>query len=243
MTHHTTTLTLAEDRLTHVLTNDRRTPCRTPPIWMPWTGGSRVNTTTEEANFLVRLSDRAGGTVSDYRRPDITALLNALRCGLTVDDLFERAPGLVAEQLFGAYIALEQLRYRAETAWEMISDQGTPEAVVTLGPEAAKLVPSLVGQLFAVVESAPHRVPALVAAMRDDILSTRQSVRTIEHALQESLGNPERSMDLGRLLYDPSGHGAASDPSFLSRRVGTLVPTCVAALLGERVDVTTSSMD
>ena len=46
-----------------------------------------------------------------------------------------------------------------------------------------------------------------------------------------------RSVELGRILYDPSGPALANQPAHLPARIGTLTPSRVATLLGERHEV------
>jgi hypothetical protein len=44
---------------------------------------------------------------------------------------------------------------------------------------------------------------------------------------------PERAVDLGARLYNPYGDAITNRVDHLARRVGTLTPNRVAALLGE----------
>jgi hypothetical protein len=208
--------------------------------WMPWIGGTRANTTIDEASFVMRLNDLARERRGEHQRSDTTAVLNALRCGVDVDDLLDRAPGLQVDRLLAAYIALDRLRFRAESAWMEIVDAGTADALHQRGCEAGKLVPSLIGQLHAVASERPDELAGTIAMMATSVRAATSCVLAIEQALHESVGDQEGRARLGRLLYDPEAPGATSRPDFVPRRVGTLVPTRVAALLGERVDVTSS---
>lgn len=230
------TTTLATKRPTTdelVGTSDAR-PART--IWMPWLDGGRPNTAIEEATFLRRLADLADDKRTAHHRSDITAVLNALRCGLEVDDLLTRAPGLVPARLYDGYLTLDRLRHRSESAWESLVELGSVGGVVQYGPEASKLAPSLISQLYSLVTTDPDAVPRTIDEMDQDVRSAAEFVRSIERALHDSVGNAERCTSLSRLLYDPEGSGATSSPDHVARRVGTLVPTAVAALLGERND-------
>lgn len=215
-----------------------REPIPPAASWMPWAAGTRPNTTREEAAFLKRLGDMANSRRGEHTRSDITAVLNALRCGIFLDDLLVRAPGLQVERLYSAYLALDQLRQHSEAAWSSIASTPTVDAVLEFGPEAGKLVPALVSHLYWVIDAAPDSLREVVGQMAGDVYATSRCVRSIEDALQTSAGDPSRRASLGRLLYDPTGRGATSRPDFVAGRLGTLVPTAVAALLGERVDVT-----
>ncbi|MFT4773504.1 MAG: hypothetical protein ACI9ME_000803 [Ilumatobacter sp.] len=222
---------------TQTFRSTRSRPART--IWMPWTPGTKANTPIAEASFVVRLEVLARGKQKANTRSDTTAVLNALRCGLVVDDLLEQAPGLDPARILGAYRALDELRERASTAWSLIAADMTREAVFEFGEEAGKLLPSLVGRLYAVIQSSPDDLGPAIRKMAASVQIAESAVRVIEQELHISAVRSEQRTSLGRLLYDPRGAGATSRPDYLARRVGTLVPTAVAALLGERVDIST----
>lgn len=235
MMNQTETMTLI-DRLPARETQARPAR-RSRTVWMPWIGGTRPNTTIEEAAFVMRLTDLADGRESSHNRSDITAVLNALRCGLLVDELLDRGPGLEVARLHAAYRAVDALRRESELAWYSIVSVPTVESLDAYGHEAAKLLPSLIGRLGVVADTAPKAIGPVVAQLASSVRITGSCVRSIEQALQEQSGQADQRADLRRLLYDPEGDGATSRQDHLARRLGTLVPARVAALLGEHVDV------
>lgn len=216
-------------------------PSNAPPpghqhaVWMPWFGRNRLATPQEEAEFVDDLASRATHRPTTVRRSDVTAVLNALRCGLTVEQLLERAPGLCPARLHAAYCELERRRYDANLAWTTIAIAGRIDVFDRHRGEAAKLVPALVTRLDEVVVGSPEEFDLVLLQLAAAVASTNAAARRIERVIEASPADSERSVELGRVLYNHGGQGVTSRPDFLAHRVGALVPTRVAALLGESV--------
>lgn len=233
-------------------------PRRTSPAWSPWPTISRPATAIDEQLFVRSLADAAGsdaGRDSAYGRPDVTLLLNALRCGLSVSRLATLAPGMRPERVLAAYLGLEAARRRAAHAWRAIVRAAEPRrdvsaedrAAATLaalaahGDEAAKLLPTKVVRLVAIAKQRPADVAEAADRAGIEVSVQAAHVQRIEAAIERvavELPAGERADDwaaeLGALLYDPFGDAVANRPDFLPERVGLLSPTRVAALLGER---------
>ena len=203
--------------------------------WMPWVGRNRLATPEEESVFIEELAARAGEQQVTIRRSDVTAVLNALRCGLTVDELFDRAPGLCPARLHAAYCELERRRYDASMAWTSIAIAGRVTVFEQCRDEAAKLVPALVTRLDEVVVENPGEFDLVLLQLAAAVASTNAAARRIERVIESSPDDSERSVELSRVLYNQGGDAVSSRPEFLAHRVGVLVPTRVAALLGESV--------
>lgn len=204
--------------------------------WMPWSGRNRPATPLEEQDFVRHLAERAGIERVAFRRSDVTAVLNALRCGLTVDELLEQAPGLQPRRLYSAYRQLEHLRCTSEFAWVAIAISGSIETFEEYAEEAAKLLPALVARLTEVARSGPEEFDLVLLQLSAAVTSTGAAAQRIERVIEASPDGSDRPIDLGRVLYDPTGAGLTSRPDYLPSRVGTLVPVRVAALLGESVE-------
>ena len=121
---HTATLTVERPGIA-------RRPSYAPRVtggrvaWLPWSSSGAISTASREREFIAELTHRAGGVADESTRSDITAVLNALRGGLTIDQLFANAPGLRPERLYGAYERLEALRREASAAWSaIVADPG-----------------------------------------------------------------------------------------------------------------------
>ena len=205
--------------------------------WMPWTGRNWPATAREERAFVVRLTELAPPRQGAATRSDITAVLNALRCGLTVDELLDRAPGLQPGRLLDAYCVLDAERAESEQAWHAIVARPNLETFVRHGTSAARLLPAAITGLRSVAELHLQSLGVAVGELADRVRSVQARVCRIEDVLDRLIPPSDRGVELGRQLYDPIGGGETSHPDYLPTRVGTLVPTRAAALLGERVDV------
>lgn len=207
------------------------------PAALPWTGRNWPATTSDEAVFVARLTEVAPPRQGPPRRSDATAVLNALRCGIGVDELLRRAPGLQAGRLLAAYQVLERERRASELAWQAIAADPTLDTFYEHAAAAARLLPAVLGRLRAVMHLHPRSLALAVQEQHDLIERARREVHRIERALDRCVPPSDRGVELGRTLYDPWRGGLTGSPEHLPDRVGTLVPTRVAALLGERVDV------
>lgn len=208
------------------------------PAWMPWTGRYWPATAGEEAAFVDRLGELAPPRQGAASRSDVTAVLNALRCGLTVDELLDRARGLEPGRLLDAYRDLEARRAAAEEAWHSIVASPTLETFLRYGAEAGRLLPAAIAGLRSVIRLNPASLSAATDQLAQRVDAARTRVQRLEDALDRLIPPSQRGIVLGRRLYDPTGGGETSHPDYLPTRVGTLVPTRVASLLGERIDIT-----
>jgi hypothetical protein len=213
---------------------DTVTIAHSNPIWSPWHGRNWPLTPSEEEAFVLELSIRVDDASATPRRSDFTAVLNALRGGISVAQLREFAPGLSLTRVYGAYNELERRRRNAEDAWHAIVRTGTAAALDEFGDAAAQLLPSLVAQLRSVVDIEPRELATTCRRMTQRVHQVQHDVSHIEQALEKFDPASPRGVTLGALLIGSHGAGLASRIDFLPRRVGLLEPTRAAALLGER---------
>jgi hypothetical protein len=200
-------------------------------LWMPWRCRNWPSTPGEERRFVVDLAERADvGVDVEPTRSDITAVLNALRGGLTAAQLIDKAPGLPTTRLLAAYRRLEQNRAAAAGAWDALVEAGGPDALAVHGDRAGVLVPVLVERLGAAAELGEVPYRATVARLASLVATTHRSIDEVEAALAAA---PERAVELGAQLYNPYSDSLANRVDHVARRVGMLTPTRVAALLGE----------
>lgn len=209
------------------------TPRQEHASWMPWVGRNRLATPEEEAAFVDELAIRVETPATAIRRSDVTAVVNALRCGLTAAQLLERAPGLRADRLHAAYCELERRRYEASMAWTSIAISGRIDVFVEHREQAAKLLPAPVARLGEVMVECPADFDLVLLQLAATVASTNAAVRRIERVIEAAPLDSERAVELGRALYNPNGAALTGRPDFLPHRVGTLVPPRVAALLDE----------
>lgn len=200
-------------------------------LWLPWRCRNYPVTPTEEHRFVVELARLAEpAATSAHTRSDLTAVLNGLRGGLTADELIERVPGLPPHRLLAAYRDLEVRRAAAAAAWDAIAADGSPSALREHAVTASALVPVLIDRLWATLAIGDDAYRTTVSKLAAYVEATERNVAEIEIALGVW---PERGIELGVRLYNPYGDAVTNRVDHLARRVGTLTPNRVAALLGE----------
>lgn len=216
----------------------RRSGTRRPVSLLPWAVRGRIATTADETAFVADLTDRAARDgrrdAIGHRRSDVTALLNALRGGLTVDQLLGEAPGLQPQRLLDAHATLEAARRDSVAAWRAIVDAPTAEALAHHGPVAARLLPVVIDRLRRVAAMSPGALASEIARAHAAIDATDDRVRRIEGELDGTPAGTARHDELARVLFDQHGECVFAHDAHLPARVGSLLPTRVAALLGEQ---------
>jgi hypothetical protein len=201
-------------------------------IWHPWASRLWPATTADEDRFVHRL-EALGGDADRFERRDVTALVTALRGGLTADELFEQARGLRPGRLLAAHRSLEHRRSDAATAWSAIVSDPSVPSFEAHRDVAATLLPVVVGHLASVALRHPRALPRAVAESASQVDRAVHSVSQLEQRLDRCLPPCERGAEIGSMLFDHRGEGAFGLGVFLPWRVGQLVPLRVAALLGE----------
>ncbi len=214
-------------------------PKRLAEVCNPWAGRQSPCSRHEEADLVRELTIVVGvdGLELDgieFERRDVTVLMTALRCGLTLPEIRVQAPGVRPTRLLAAYLELERRRAEAEAAWRAIELDGTPRALEIHSVLAAQLLPAIVTQLAMSVNDTERFQPELAKCI-DQVTRTSRRVLLLEDRVTQGADDPDRIRELGTLLYDVYGHGAWSLETFLPPRVGTLVPLRLAALLGEDI--------
>lgn len=202
-------------------------------IWHPWASRMWPATSSEESTFVEHLHRMSDGESDRFERRDVTALVTALRCGLTADELFERARGLRPARLLAAHQALEAQRSLGERAWHDIVEHPTVSTLERREAFAGSVVPVIISHLTSVARRHPKALERAVSEADAQITRTSSSVALLEEQLDVCIAPSERAVDIGALMFDRRGEGAWSLGTFLPWRVGQLVPLRVAALLGE----------
>lgn len=202
--------------------------------WLPWTDPNPIATTRHERTFAGELAQIAGAPADSHARSDTTAVLNALRGGLTVEQLLENAPGLRPTRLHRAYQDLEERRRVAVEAWQQIAAEPTVASLHEHGQHAAKLVPVLVHRLLETADIDEGLLPRVAAHLVSGVDEVQRLVHNTELELDRRL-DPVDAMAISRTLYDPTSDCIFARVEHLPTRVGSLVPTRVAALLNEHV--------
>lgn len=212
-------------------------------IWHLWPARNWPLTADEEEQFVddlrVRCRSRRRGKSGTARRTaqraDTTSLLNALRCGLSCDELFEHAPGLSPKLVLSAYEDLDAKRRQSAEAFEQIIEHRTLEALVDWSQQASVLMAVAVRRMTpAGAVPDDEAVAVRIARVLVEVERVRAEAESIEAELADRGAPDAYAVELGRCLYDPYDPALWSDPFYVPQRVGDLVPLRVADLLGER---------
>jgi hypothetical protein len=205
--------------------------------WQLWPGRNWPLTAAEEAQFEADLLEVANGRKKrrlTVTRGEITAVCNAMRCGLTVEELLKRAPGIKPTVLLAAYDMLEKLRLRSVNAWEQIVEQRTLESVVDHGYAARVLVPWGVGVVAAeVADASDEEISRRVDRVLARVAQTHEFADEIEAKIAQCDAPSAVGIELGRVLYDPYDPGVWDRSEFIPNRVGVLTPRRLARMLDE----------
>ena len=202
-----------------------------PVAWMPWPDSGPPASTAGEVEFLRALTAMAGPGSDEPRRADITAVLNALRAGITPERLLELVPGLRPRQLRGGYLELEQRRAKSVAAWFAIVDEPTVETFEGHAPIAERLLPVPIEHLRVKSKIDQRGFPTAVARAASRVWTAGSVVVRLEAELDRFEPTADWAVALGRKLYDPFEECALGNDYFLPNRVGALVPARVAQLL------------
>ena len=170
------------------------------------------------------------------QRMHYTAVLNALRCGLTACGLLTNLPGMHPADLLAAYVHLERLRMESWHAWQAIVEEPTVAGLAEHSGDASVLLPVPLYRI-ATVASNVHTDGVLrqtVAAVAAEIDAHARAAAGIEDMLAARRPPDAGGVKLGVKLHHPHEPALWGAPYFLPTRVTALSPMRVADLLGER---------
>ncbi|MFZ4718690.1 MAG: hypothetical protein ACOYMR_04660 [Ilumatobacteraceae bacterium] len=201
--------------------------------WLPWRSRGWPVTRREERTFLLDLWELTGGRPGTYRRSDATAILNALRGGLTVGELLDAAPGLVPAKLLAAYLDLQHRRRTARAAWDEIVALRTADAVLELAVAANRIAPGPVSQLWSIARTRPELVPDAVARIEQRCAAAFHVAAEVEQRIERCAEDCGHRPRLALQLFEPGCPTLWSDPAYLPARVTDIVPDRLRTLLDE----------
>lgn len=204
-----------------------------PTAWTPWSSPHTISTAAHERAFVADLATHCGGDVDEHTRSDTTAVLNALRGGLTWSELHEFLPGVKSRRLYGAYLALDGLRLDAVDAWSSIVAGADVDALDEHGDSAARLVPVMVDRLRRWARIDPGQLADVIALNAAGVTGVTRAIDGVERRLQQCT-DEDSARSLSQALYSLNGDCLFARTDHVPARVGSLMPTHVAGLLGER---------
>ncbi len=208
-----------------------------PVAWTPWSTRHPIATAGHELEFVADLSAACDGATAPHTRSDTTAVLNALRGGLTWGELSEFLPGVRPARLLGAYQALDALRLDALDAWDGIVAGSDLAALERHGDRAARLLPVLVDRLRRWATNDPAQLAGVIGLNDAGAAGVTRAIEEIERRIAAS-DDHDLALALSQTLYSMNGDCLFGRPDHLPSRVGSLMPTHVSGLLGERAVTT-----
>lgn len=217
-------------------------------LWQLWPGRHWPLSAQEELTLITELENQSHDDSSTFDRGDVTAVLNMIRLGLSFREVKAHAPGLVAERLLAAHRFLERRRDESAQAFVGLLNKPNHEAASASAPLASRLLPIPTFLVMHAINDNSERLypntaslDAVIHQVSHDVKAATKAANAVEtrlHTLATAPGGlaprPDVCVALGRSLYDPYDECLWSRPFFLPTRVGVLVPTRVADLLGER---------
>ena len=205
--------------------------------WQLWPGRNWPATASEERVFEATLVEQAGGRKKRkiaVTRGEITAVCNALRCGLTAEELFAKAPGMKPASLLAAYDALERMRAHSVGAWERIAEERTLESIVDHGYAARVLVPwGVMSVSHEAAEVSDDEIALRVEMVLAEMQKAAEKALEVEAMLEQCEAPSAVGVELGRVLYDPYYPGVWDRSEYVPTRVGVLTPRRLARMLDE----------
>jgi hypothetical protein len=208
-------------------------------LWHIWPARHWPASAEEESSFLADLAaavNMPDQKIARHERGDLTTVLNALRNGMSYEELLRVAPGVVPQRLLSAYRYIDKLRISSLSAFSELLAHPNQHTVHLHATQAAQLLPVPTYRLVAAVSDPGLNLRKTVAAIKESIVTTMEVAAEHEDRLAHADLPAFDAVRLGRSLYDPFAGGVWSLPHYTPPRVGTLVPARVRDLLGERED-------
>lgn len=210
-----------------------------PYVWHVWPGQGWPSSPAQELAFLEELREASGTTVAEPTRASITCMLGALRCGITYRSLQAALPGVNPAEMIAGYDLLELRRAQAEKAWRALVGDPSASSLAEHTERAALLLPVPVRRIATGVATLQSRgaLDRVTLEVATQVARFAERAEAMEAKLSQYRHGDIRGIVLGAQLHNPLDPALWSEPYFLPERVGTLSPTRVADLLGERAAV------
>jgi hypothetical protein len=206
-------------------------------LWHIWPARHWPASHIEEETFIADLTSAASmpeDKIYKSERGDLTTVLNALRNGMSYEELLRVAPGVAPKRLLSAYRDIDRRRSVSMEAFASLVDQPTMESVEKFATLANRLLPVPTFVIKSAIMNSPNEIHRTISLVRDQIKASMDLAASYEEDLQSTALSDLDRVRLGRSLYDPFSGGVWSYPYYISPRVGTLVPARVRDLLEER---------
>lgn len=204
-------------------------------MWQIWPGDGSPCCAVAEAQFLADLfasSARPGR----FTRDDATALMSILRCGATLEQALQYAPGLKPAALLGAYLAVDTSRQESQRAWDKLVANPTPAEWRKHQVRAGRLYPAAVTRISGELDRSKsaqgmRRAAAQVVGQMQQVTAAALEIEARCASVPVNMPQHEA---LSALLFSSHSPCLYNNSFYIPSRVSTLSPSRVSALLGER---------
>lgn len=190
-----------------------------------------------------RDAQKAAEEVLEHQRVNITAVLNALRCGMSVAELLDQLPGAHPYDLLAGYTVLASRRAAAADAWATLVADPNRLLDQEIATRASLLLPIPVYRALTAISSGGARsVTQAVRRAAQLVRERTAAVDAVEANLAHRGAADPSAVLLGARLHN-LGPDAQWDPPlwaaayYLPRRVTDLSPRRVGDLLNERTSL------
>lgn len=203
----------------------------------PYGPADEAPTTEFERTFRRRVAElgsvvRRGAPAP--RRSTVTAVMTALRSGISADRLLAVARGLTPQDVADAYDHVARIRGQAHAALDRLIDDPTVDRFDAEADVIAPLMPQMVVSLRRLAAGFPDSLPGAIENLATQIGELDRSVDSIESRISAGLGSWRH---LVGELDDGRNGGIQHHPCYRPRRVGDIVPIRLAYLLGDQKQV------
>lgn len=195
-----------------------------PPAftWQALAGQGWPATARQEREFVAALRRAAAGP-GVPSRPDTTVVLNALRCGVTFDQLLDVLPSVDPDNLLASYTLLDDRIAECTRHWRELVADPTPFGASAHAATAALLVPVPVQRIRSCLHPEPaSRTARTVAIVTAEISRVTDKAHAISDRLDPLPPGTNAGVRLGQTLHDVTAPGVWAHPYFMPSRVGEL---------------------
>lgn len=203
-------------------------------MWHVWPGQWWPSLLEQEQEFIETLRLESSGKTSRFDRDDVTALVNALRCGTDFDTFMSVAPGAKLNRILAAYETLEARRATAADAWLQIEAEPSAKSLRRHADDASLLLGNPVRRMLSVLELS---IPNAVAEAAAEAAAQVHRMQVLAHGIETELAALEpqdpHGIELGVRLFSPHTPGVYNNQYYLPDRLSAVSPIRLSALLGE----------
>jgi hypothetical protein len=212
-------------------------------IWHTFPSRGWPMTAVEEEAFVDVLVDLGAQESAACERHHATAILNALRLGVSAEAVLGFLPGLSSSDLLNAYRWLEVQVDAVNDAWTAVFESaGTSDSsqIAESLAEVGKHLPAVPTAVALRAKNLPSYgstpVALLSQAIREidgDMLAMHRAADDVEALLSKPTGvmDADKGHEVGLALYHPYSSCLWSAGLYLPRRPGEVVPAMAARLL------------